>query len=152
MKHVPSWMPGAGFKTWAANSRRKLNEMTRAPLQIVKEQMASGTAVPSYTSRNLANTPTDPGAAHKHEDAVVWTAAAMYVGTADTSVAALSTFALLMVRNPDVQRKAQAEIDSLLGGARLPCTDDKPHLPYVEALMKECMSTCYMSHHCCGRD
>jgi cytochrome P450 len=42
-----------------------------------------------------------------------------------------------MVLYPEAQRKAQAEIDSVLGGTRLPTFDDEKHLPYVSALAKE---------------
>jgi cytochrome P450 len=39
---------------------------------------------------------------------------------------------------PDVQAKAQAEIDALLAGEhRLPTHDDRTKLPYVDALVKE---------------
>ena len=38
---------------------------------------------------------------------------------------------------PDVQRKAQEEIDRVLGSPVLPTAADKPRLPYVEALVKE---------------
>ena len=46
---------------------------------------------------------------------------------------------LAMVLYPDVQRKAQAEIDNVLGSERLPKLHDLPYLPYVEAVIKETM-------------
>lgn len=39
--------------------------------------------------------------------------------------------------HPDVQRKAQHEIDELTRGERLPTYADRPHLPYLDALLKE---------------
>ena len=42
-----------------------------------------------------------------------------------------------MVMHPEVQRKAQAEIDRVIGGGRLPTLADQPNLPYVDALVKE---------------
>ena len=45
-------------------------------------------------------------------------------------------FVLAMVVNQDAQRKAQAELDSVLGD-RLPEFNDREHLPYVNALCKE---------------
>lgn len=54
------------------------------------------------------------------------------------SVAAVYVFFLMMVLHPDVQHRAQAEIDSCVGPDRLPTFDDRPHLPYVEAIIKEC--------------
>ena len=40
---------------------------------------------------------------------------------------------------PECQRKAQAELDSVTGGDRLPTFEDRPHLPYLNALLKETM-------------
>ena len=42
-----------------------------------------------------------------------------------------------MVLNPEVQKKAQGELDTVLGGTRLPAFADKEALPYVNALVKE---------------
>jgi cytochrome P450 len=44
---------------------------------------------------------------------------------------------LAMVAFPEVQRKAQAELDTVVGRARLPTFADAPHLPYVRAVIKE---------------
>lgn len=40
---------------------------------------------------------------------------------------------------PEVQRRAQAELDIVVGRDRLPTFDDRPRLPYIEALCKELM-------------
>ena len=42
-----------------------------------------------------------------------------------------------MVLYPEVQKKAQAEIDSIVGTNRLPDFDDRPFLPYINAIIKE---------------
>jgi cytochrome P450 len=42
-----------------------------------------------------------------------------------------------MALYPDVQHKAQAELDALLDGMRLPSFDDEGSLPYIRALEKE---------------
>lgn len=44
-----------------------------------------------------------------------------------------------MLLNPEVQRRAQAEIDSIVGTGRLPDFSDRPSLPYVKAVMYETM-------------
>ena len=38
---------------------------------------------------------------------------------------------------PEVQKKAQAEIDAAVGLSRLPNSQDRDSLPYINALMKE---------------
>ena len=42
-----------------------------------------------------------------------------------------------MTLYPEIQRRAQAEIDAVVGPDRLPCLDDRPNLSYVEAVVKE---------------
>ena len=38
---------------------------------------------------------------------------------------------------PEVQKKAQAEIDAIVGPDRLPTLSDRQSLPYMEAFLKE---------------
>ena len=42
-----------------------------------------------------------------------------------------------MILYPDVQRKAQEELDRVIGEDRLPGFEDRKNLPYVNALCKE---------------
>ena len=42
-----------------------------------------------------------------------------------------------MIAFPEVQRRAQAEIDAVVGRDRLPTFADAPRLPYVHAIIKE---------------
>lgn len=44
-----------------------------------------------------------------------------------------------MALHPDVQRKAQAELDAVVGLMRLPDFEDQRSLPYIEAIVKECL-------------
>jgi cytochrome P450 len=46
-------------------------------------------------------------------------------------------FFLAMVLYPDVQKCAQAEIDSVVGKYRLPTFEDRTSLPYVDAVLRE---------------
>ncbi len=42
-----------------------------------------------------------------------------------------------MILFPDIQARAQAELDAVVGTDRLPTFDDRKSLPYIEALMRE---------------
>ena len=42
-----------------------------------------------------------------------------------------------MAMYPDAQKKAQEELDSVVGTERLPEFSDRPSLPYIDALVKE---------------
>jgi cytochrome P450 len=62
-----------------------------------------------------------------------------YLGGSDTTVSALNSFFLAMLVYPEVQAKAQAEIDRVVGKDRLPELSDEPSLPYIQALASECL-------------
>ena len=47
------------------------------------------------------------------------------------------TIFLAMALYPDVQRKAQEEIDQVTSCERLPDFDDRPSLPYLDCILKE---------------
>lgn len=53
------------------------------------------------------------------------------------TVSAIATFFLVMTLYPEAQRKAQEEIDRVIGTDRLPTFDDRDNLPYAEAVLKE---------------
>jgi cytochrome P450 len=44
---------------------------------------------------------------------------------------------LAMLAYPETQARAQAELDAVVGRARLPTFADYPHLPYIRAMVKE---------------
>lgn len=134
LKYVPSWFPGAGFKKTAAWMYKCSVDTVEIPFAWVRKQMADGTAKPSFASRCLEDagelTPT------KLRD-IKWTSASMYAAGADTTVALINSYFLEMTLFPEAQKKAQEEIDRVVGPDRLPVLSDRPLLPYVEALVKE---------------
>jgi cytochrome P450 len=72
-------------------------------------------------------------------DIIKDSAATLYLAGADTTVAAVISFFLAMLIYPDVQHKAQAEIDRVVGKDRLPEMDDASQLPYVQGVVNECL-------------
>ena len=57
--------------------------------------------------------------------------------TCSKTISALSSFLLALLLYPEVQSRAQAEIDHVIGRSRLPAFSDRPKLPYVDAVCKE---------------
>jgi Cytochrome P450 len=49
----------------------------------------------------------------------------------------MGTFCMVLALYPDVVKRAQAEVDSVTGGERLPTFDDQDSLPYIDALFWE---------------
>ena len=57
----------------------------------------------------------------------------------ETTSTALSWITLYMIRYPEVQAQVQAEILSNVGKSRLVNLEDRPNLPYTEAVIQEVM-------------
>ncbi|EDR09902.1 uncharacterized protein LACBIDRAFT_233802 [Laccaria bicolor S238N-H82] len=138
LKYVPSWFPGAGFKKKAARWRAFIYEMLERPYRRVQRDLKAGIARPSMLQSMISNLPDEshPMRAEAEMMAKAVTAAA-YGGGSDTTLAALQAFFLAMATHPDVQRKAQTEIDAVVGQDRLPDFSDREKLPYVNAIVKE---------------
>ncbi|KAL1744280.1 cytochrome P450 [Schizophyllum fasciatum] len=135
LKSIPEWVPGAGFKLEAREWLDKGWQMISEPFEEVKQRVADGKPVsPSFTSEALEKGEADA--------AVIDAAATMYIGGTDTMVVALLDFVLCMLDRPALQRRAQAELDAVLGPLRAedsawPVFADAPRLPFIAALVRE---------------
>jgi len=138
LRFVPAWMPGAGFKRRAAWVRQRMANLELFPFNWAKEQIKSGNYIESFTSMGLRSEGGKP-LSLEEEDILKWCSAALYTAGSDTTVAVIESFFLMMTLHPDSQRRAQAEIDRVIGKERLPTIDDKNVLPFTTALIKEVM-------------
>ncbi|EJD48318.1 cytochrome P450 [Auricularia subglabra TFB-10046 SS5] len=134
LSHVPRWFPGTGWMREVDRMRATLDEVLTKPINFVREQLAAGTAYPSFVGSELLRPDWDE---QKERELLAWTAEALYTGGADTSVSVTYTFFLCMTLFPEAQKKAQEEIDRVIGPDALPKWADRERLPYVEALIKE---------------
>lgn len=62
------------------------------------------------------------------------------------SDSAYNTFVLSMTMYPECLKRAQEEIDRVIGPGRLPCMADRPNLPYVNAVLKESLRWQTVAH------
>jgi cytochrome P450 len=61
----------------------------------------------------------------------------MFMAGSETTTKSLGFCFLYLLLYPDVQRRAQAEIDAVVGRDRLPSLNDRPKMPYMEAIVLE---------------
>ncbi|KAJ7131168.1 cytochrome P450 [Mycena epipterygia] len=139
LKYVPEFLPGTGFKKEAREWRKIVSVMPEVPYNFVKKSLAEGTANSSIASRVLQEIEEtgggdDPESTLKNILAACYGASLKSSG-ADTTVSALGTFILAMTMYPEVQAKAQAAVDAVVGQGRLPNFDDS--IPYVDAVLRE---------------
>jgi len=132
LKYIPEWFPGADFQREASWAKRVLKDMVDVPFRFTLDQMAAGTAPLSFVTDNIQDITTEVG-----RENLKWSASSMFGGGADTTVSILYSFYLVMALFPDIQSKAQEEIDRVVGNDRLPVLADRDSLPYLSALQSE---------------
>ncbi|KAI0684085.1 cytochrome P450 [Cytidiella melzeri] len=134
LRYIPSWFPGAKFKREAKWMNQLVQDMAEVPFVLTKEAISNHADLPpNLISDCLEGKTLDP----ENEFYVKWAAASLYSGGADTTVSAIHTFVLAMVLYPEHQKRAQAEIDLVVGDERLPSFEDRPNLPFIESIVKE---------------
>lgn len=62
---------------------------------------------------------------------------AFMIGGVETTASIMQWFSALIPSYPDIQTRAHAELDRVVGRNRLPTVEDEPHLPYLRAIIKE---------------
>lgn len=137
LQHLPEWCPGAGFKKYARQCRKLTRELRDRPYEYVQETMANGAAPQSMVSQMIEK---------QEEEAVIKSVAGTtYAAAVETSSSALSAFMMAMIMFPEVQKKAQAEIDQVTGGTRMPDFGDRESMVYLEATYREVLRWCQVT-------
>ncbi|KAG1762781.1 cytochrome P450 [Suillus occidentalis] len=131
--NVPDWCWGSSIKLGARSSLERVTRMKNVPFQYVLQHTPDGSvSQSSMVAENLRRMEIqEEGAKPAFENALKKAA------TTAITAATLMVFVLAMVLNPHVQKRAQAEIDALIGKDRLPTFDDRASLPYIDAIVRE---------------
>ncbi|KIJ31421.1 hypothetical protein M422DRAFT_185980, partial [Sphaerobolus stellatus SS14] len=137
MKYIPAWVPGAVFKRKGLEWAKCISDMNELPFQATKAAMLQGTADGCFVTSHLEHLRTLKEGPADQEEVIKNTAGAVFAGGSDTTANTMTTFILAMALFPEVQKKAQAELDNLLGEVRLVEFEDEPNLPYTSAICKE---------------
>ena len=167
VRYIPEWVPGAGFKRLAREWAKITSEFYDKPFAFVKHQMVNGSEVENIRmplanpltgqrksqifvlDRNLREICRRRTWGYSEaycgyfirrrcrygECNIVSTFVEMSYSF--KTVSSIATFILAMVLYPDVLRRAQQEIDRVVGNDRLPSFKDRENLPYIDALCKE---------------
>lgn len=98
-----------------------------------KNSVAEGTGRPCFCV-DMAQAQAEEG--FSDEQAAYISGTFLEAGS-DTTSSTLYGFLQAMVLFPDVQRKAQAELDRVVGDRRLPTMADEPKLQYIRGCVKE---------------
>ncbi|KAK7687278.1 hypothetical protein QCA50_009783 [Cerrena zonata] len=139
LKYLPTWFPGAEFKRRGKVWKRAVDAMREVPFQFSKDHMARGD-LKSCAAMSLLESFSAPNKGNDYRETVIKdTLGTIYAAGSETTVSTIASFFLAMVLFPHVQEKAQREIDAVVGTDRLPTFSDRDNLPYIDAILKECL-------------
>ncbi|KAF8678854.1 cytochrome P450 [Rhizoctonia solani] len=138
LKYVPEWLPGTQWKRNLKEWRRLKDRISVMPYNWTKAQIASGSATHSMVKVHLASIESNPQLDRaEEEDHLLWATSTIFSAAADTTHTTLMWFVLLMVQHPEIQARAQEEIDRVTNSERLPKISDRDLMPYVQAIVQE---------------
>ncbi|KIY48566.1 cytochrome P450 [Fistulina hepatica ATCC 64428] len=142
-QYFPSWFPFMKY----VNHARKFRPMTRKFIDHLHDtflnnkqhvRLFSGeSSFMSVMSYAMENMPEDKVNDPEYQGVMKGLGAQILLAAVDTTWTTLSLFVIMMLIHPDVQRKAQAEIDHILEGTRLPTFADRESLPYIDCIVQE---------------
>lgn len=128
-------LPGP-LAPWKAEAERifsRQNELFSGHMNDVKQQMASGQDAHCFV-KYLVEGQKESGVTDQQ---IAFLAGVMYGAGSDTTSDAIATFIMTMLNHPEEQRKAQEELDRVVGRDRMPTFQDQDDLPYISAIVKE---------------
>ncbi|KAI0041516.1 cytochrome P450 [Auriscalpium vulgare] len=131
MKYIPSRL--AKWKRDGYYWYEQDSLMFEGLLNKVRAEVAEGSERPSFCS-SLIKEQARFGISQRES---AWLAGTLYSAGAETTAAVLSWWALAMIAFPETQKRAQQDLDRVVGRGRVPTFADLPHLPYIQAMVKE---------------
>ncbi|TFK80369.1 CyP450 monooxygenase [Polyporus arcularius HHB13444] len=134
LRRIPSWFPGAGFKREFAAWFPVVRKIHEVPWEAAMAARRKGHVPPS-----IITTLMDRAKVREDEEAAQVAAANAYMAGADTTLSTLQTFFAALTSNPHIQKRAQDALETMVGPDHLPTMEDKPDLPYITAIAKECL-------------
>ncbi|EMD40136.1 hypothetical protein CERSUDRAFT_151116 [Gelatoporia subvermispora B] len=135
LKHLPPWVPGAGFQRVLRRWKVSVVAMKELPWSnaVVSLRLCHTYIWSLMTDTN--NLVPGEEAHREAEELSKNVAGVVYADHFHFDV----FFVQAMVIHPDVQKRAQADLAKVVGRERLPEFNDRESLPYIEAICKEAM-------------
>ncbi|PIL29261.1 cytochrome P450 [Ganoderma sinense ZZ0214-1] len=157
LRHIPSWFPGARFQREIATWRRTLSLVRNKAFDDSIAKMDIHSLVPYFGQRGgsfersmvtaMVQEAEGKGTFSHETDSIardvsfdVYLDFHYHRGGVDITLITTRVFLLAMALNPQAQKRAQAQLDAVIGATRLPSLSNRDSLglPYIEALVMEC--------------
>ncbi|CAE6473750.1 unnamed protein product [Rhizoctonia solani] len=142
LRYLPRWFPGARFQRIGKVGHDMRVRYANETFNMVFDQVRTGQIErPSYVS-GLLEAKGGENVSEEDTYLIKWTAASLFTAGSTTTASLVNSFFLMTSLYPETAKKAQAEIDSVVGRDRIPTLQDRSLLPYTDALVQEVMRMC----------
>lgn len=136
LKYLPEKLFG-NWRSRAQNVSNEMNSLYDEWLNRVVDRRNSLDARNCFLDRVLDQK--DSGKLPLNRHALYFLCGTLMEGGSDTTSSIIIAFIHAMTKWPEVMKKAQAQIDGVVGENRSPTWDDYAQLPYIAACVKEAM-------------
>ncbi|KAJ9603323.1 hypothetical protein H2200_012101 [Cladophialophora chaetospira] len=142
LRPVVKWLPSFVYPLYR-NAREVFGREKRQfhdLLHETRQKLGKGDALPSFASdivRAQESWQGKPEGATLTDHAAAYIAGIAMEGAMDTQSNQLAASIKAMMLYPLVQKQAQAHLDDVIGGDRMPQPSDIEKLPYIRQIMKE---------------
>lgn len=133
LSFLPEWMMG----NWRSFGKKVFDHDSKIYLDLwerLKRETDAGEARDCFTKTFYLDNPEKNGI---DDLSAAYTCGGLIEAGSETTGITLNNFILCMALFPDAQKRAQEELDAVVGEGRLPTWEDESSLPYVRSLIKE---------------
>ncbi|QRW23722.1 cytochrome P450 family protein [Rhizoctonia solani] len=142
LRYLPKWFPGAQFQRIGKVGHDMRIRYANETFNMVFDQLRRGQIERSSYVSGLLESKGGENASEEDIYLIKWTAASLFTAGSTTTASLVNSFFLVVSLYPECAKKAQAEIDSVVGRDRIPTLQDRGLLPYTDALVQEVMRMC----------
>ncbi|TVY92823.1 Cytochrome P450 monooxygenase [Lachnellula willkommii] len=132
-----TFLPQMLLGNWRTFGKRVFDHDSKVYLDLwenLKKEVDDGTAKNCFCKSFYENDPAKQGI---DDLLAAYTCGGLVEAGAETTSTTLNNFMLAMTLFPETAKRAQEEIDRVIGSERMPGFDDEKQLPYVRAMIKE---------------
>ncbi len=141
-RYLPDWLSPSRALRHARRSRKAIQTIHDVPWAASLHDIETGTAPPSFMRTHWeklketekAGVPQDMTVAD-----IKGATGAVFIAGGNSTWSTVLSCLLFLTKHPAAQRKAQREIDDLVGLDRLPTFDDRAQLQYLDRFVHEVM-------------
>ncbi|KAG2124791.1 cytochrome P450 [Suillus clintonianus] len=138
---LPSWLPGMHVKRVAPFAKELVLDILETPFAHTERGMATGSVSSCMVSEQLLALDENDVDAAWQKKAIKESAGTAFGGEyiSFNTATVLMNFILAMILYPHIQERAHDLIEIVVGSNRFPTFEDRASLPYVDAILRECM-------------